>query len=90
MSEGDDAVNERLPRLWPWAAMLFVMLGIAGAAAAQVAAQPGQTAPGTAVNTDPGRTIHFPPPELKPGIPTVWLAGDFSAKGEAIAAYRAN
>jgi lysophospholipase L1-like esterase len=60
--------------------MLFVTLGIAGAAAGQGTAQPGQTAPGAALNTDPGRTIHFAPPELKPGIPTVWLVGDSTVR----------
>ena len=68
--------------------MLFVMLGVAGTAAAQTPqqgqAQQGQTTPGTVVNTgqntDPGRTIHFPPPVLKAGIPTVWLVGDSTVR----------
>jgi lysophospholipase L1-like esterase len=60
--------------------MLFVMLGVAGFAAAQATLQQEQTAPVPAVNTDPGRTIHFAPPVLKPGIPTVWLVGDSTVR----------
>ena len=64
--------------------MLFVMLGVAGFVAAQAAqsgqAQQGQTTPAPAVNTDPGRTVRFPPPVLKPGIPTVWLVGDSTVR----------
>ncbi len=78
--EGDDAVNERLLCAWRWAAMLFVLLGVPGAAAAQAASQQGQTLPGATVNTDPGRMIHFAPVELKPGIPTVWLVGDSTVR----------
>ena len=58
--------------------MLFVMLGITAGMAAQAASQTGQTTP--AANTDPGRTIHFPPAELKVGIPTVWLVGDSTVR----------
>ena len=60
--------------------MLFVMLGVAGAATARAAGQQAQATPGTPVNTDPGRTIRFPPPDLKPGIPTVWLVGDSTVR----------
>jgi lysophospholipase L1-like esterase len=80
MGSGGDAVKKRLLDLGPWAAMLFVMLGVAGIAVAQEAGQAGQTAPVPAVNTDPGRTIRFPPPVLKPGIPTVWLVGDSTVR----------
>ena len=61
--------------------MFFVMLGVAGAALAQTA--PGAAAnagQNTVPNTDPGRTIHFAPPVLKPGIPTVWLVGDSTVR----------
>jgi len=68
-------VMKGLLRVGPWAAMLFVMLGITGTVAAKAAQQ---TAP--AVNTDPGRTIHFAPADLKPGIPTVWLVGDSTVR----------
>jgi lysophospholipase L1-like esterase len=60
--------------------MLFVMLGVAGAMAAKATGRQRQTTPGAAVNTDPGRTIRFPPPALKPGIPTVWLVGDSTVR----------
>ena len=70
-------MSERFLRVRPGAAMLFVMLVVASAALAQTV--PGAAA-NTGQNTDPGRTIHFAPPVLKPGIPTVWLVGDSTVR----------
>lgn len=39
-----------------------------------------QTAPSPVPSTDPGRTVHFAPADLKPGIPTVWLVGDSTVR----------
>jgi unsaturated rhamnogalacturonyl hydrolase len=33
-----------------------------------------------AISTDPGRSAHFDPPHLKPGIPTIWLVGDSTVR----------
>jgi lysophospholipase L1-like esterase len=73
-------VKKRLEGVRPRAAMLFLMLAVAGSAVAQAAPQPVQTSPAPPVNTDPGRTVHFAPADLKPGIPTVWLVGDSTVR----------
>lgn len=67
-------MRARFPGFGGWAAMLFVVLGVAAVAVAQTTVQQ------PTVDTDPGRTIHFPPPVLKPGIPTVWLVGDSTVR----------
>lgn len=61
-----------------WAAILFVVFGVAAVVGAQTDAQKPE--PGAAPITDPGRNVYFAPFHLKPGIPTVWLVGDSTVR----------